>query len=103
MQATIELPKAFSVGDDCEFPLIKDLMARLNPKLLVVQVATGLHVNSGCTVNWGLVYLDGQPLTHQEVQAALQEAGLDARHNAELQPSRVWVDDQTEKVERTPA
>ena len=103
MQATIELPKAFSVGDDCEFSLIKDLMARLNPKLLVAQVATGLHVNSGCTVNWGLVYLDGQPLTHQEVQAALQEAGLDARHNAELQPSRVWVDDQTEKIERTPA
>jgi hypothetical protein len=54
MQAAVELPKAFSVRDDCELPLIQDLMARMNPKLLVAQVATGLHVNSGCTVNWGL-------------------------------------------------
>jgi hypothetical protein len=99
MQTTIELPKAFSVGDDCEFPFIKDLMVRLNPKLLVAQVATGLHVNSGCTVNWGLIYLDGQPLTHQDVQAALNEAGLDSQHNAELQPSRIWIDDQSEAIE----
>jgi hypothetical protein len=103
MQATIELPKAFSVGDDREFPLIRDLMARLNPKLLVAQVATGLHVGSGCTVNWGLVYLDGQSLTHQDVQAALHEAGLDSQHNAELQPTRVWVDDQSAAIERTSA
>jgi hypothetical protein len=34
MQATVELPKAFSVRDDSELPLIQDLMARLNPKLL---------------------------------------------------------------------
>jgi hypothetical protein len=68
MQAAIELPKAFSVRDDRELPLIQDLMARLNPKLLVIQVATGVHVDGGSTVNWGLVYLDGQPLTDEEIQ-----------------------------------
>ena len=88
MQATIELPKAFSVREDRELPLIADLMARLNPKLLVVQVATGVHVDGGYTVNWGLVYMDGQPLTDADVAAALKEAGLDAQHNAEIQPPR---------------
>ena len=91
MKVSIELPKAFSVNDDREFPLVQDLMARLNPKLLVAQVATGVHVNGGSTVNWGLVYLHGQSLTDEEVAAALKEAGLDAQHNAEIQPSRIWV------------
>jgi len=103
MQATVELPKAFSVNDDREFPLVRDLMARLNPKLLVAQVATGVHVNGGSTVNWGLVYLDGQPPLHQEVHAALGEAGLDFQHNAEIQESRIWIDDQAEAIEKTPA
>ena len=103
MQAAVELPKAFSVREDRELKLLQDLMARLNPKLLVAQVATGLHVNGGCTVNWGLVYLDGQSLTDQEVQAALEEAGLDAQHNAEIQPSRIWVNNQTEEIEAPPA
>ena len=88
MQATVELPKAFSVRDDSELPLIQDLMARLNPKLLVVQVATGMHVEGGYTVNWGLVYLEGQPPTDAEVATALKEAGMDAQHNAEIQESR---------------
>ena len=69
-------------------------MARLNPKLLVIQVATGVHVDGGYTVNWGLVYLDGQPLTDEEVAAALKDAGLDAQHNAEIQRSRMWVNNQ---------
>lgn len=103
MQATIELPKAFSVGDDRELPLVKDLMARLNPKLLVVQVATGVHVDGGSTVNWGLVYLDGQPLTNEEVQAALEEAGLDSQHNAEIEEPRIWVNDPPEVIAQTPA
>ncbi len=94
MKATIELPIAFSVRDDREFPLVKDLLSRLNPKLLVAQAATGVHVDGGCTVNWGLVYLDGQPLTDEEVAAALKEAGLDAQHNAEIQPSRIWVNNE---------
>jgi len=103
MQATIELPKAFSVRDDRELPIIQDLVARLNPKLLVVQVATGMHVNGGSTVNWGLVYLDGQPLTDKGVHAALEEAGLDFQHNAEIQAPRIWVNNQPEVIEKTPA
>jgi hypothetical protein len=88
MKATIELPKAFSVRDDHELPLIADLVARLNPKLLVTQVATGVHVDGGYTVNWGLVYMEGHPPTDADVAAALKEAGLDAQHNEEIQPSR---------------
>ena len=103
MQATIELPKAFSVRDDRELPTIQDLVARLNPKLLVVQVATGMHVNGGSTVNWGLVYLDGQALTDKDVQAALEEAGLDVKHNAEIQAPRIWVNNQPDVIEKTPA
>jgi hypothetical protein len=103
MQATIELPKAFSVRQDNELPLIQDLMTRLNPKLLVVQVATGVHVNGGSTVNWGLVYLDGQPLMDNEVQTALEEAGLDFQHNAEIQAPRFWVNNQPDVIEKTPA
>ena len=88
MKATIELPKAFSVREDRELPLIQDLMARLNPKLLVTQVATGVHVDGGYTVNWGIIYMDDQPPTDADVAAALKEAGLDAQHNAEIQPPR---------------
>jgi hypothetical protein len=99
MQAAVELPKAFSLRDDREQLLVQNLLARLNPKLLVVQVATGLHVNGGSTVNWGLVYLDGQPLTDKDVRAALEEAGLDFQHNAEIQASRVWVDNQPDVIE----
>ena len=88
MKAAVELPKAFSVRDDRELRLIQDLMARLNPKLLVAQVATGMHIDGGYTVNWGLVSMDGQPPTDAEVAAALKEAGLDAQHNEEIQPSR---------------
>jgi len=103
MKATIELPKAFSVRDDRELPLVQDLMVRLNPKLLVVQVATGMHIEGGYTVNWGLVYMDGQPLTDADVAAALKEAGLDAQHNAEIQPPRIWVNNEPGVTEIPPA
>jgi hypothetical protein len=103
MQATIELPKAFCVRDDRELPLIQDLMARLNPKLFVAQVAMGVHVDGGYTVNWGLVYMDGQPLTDADVAAALKEAGLDAQHNAEIQQPRIWVSNEPEVIKKTPA
>ena len=103
MKATIELPKAFSVRDDRELPLVQDLMARLNPKLLVVQVATGVHIVGGYTVNWGLVYMDGQQLTDADVADALKEAGLDAQHNAEIQPSRIWVNNEPGLTEAAPA
>jgi hypothetical protein len=102
MKVTIDLPKAFSARDDREFPLIQDLMVRLNPKLLVAQVATGVHVDGGYTVNWGLVYVDGQPLTDADVAGALKEAGLDAQHNAEIQPSRIWVNNQPMVTQTSP-
>jgi hypothetical protein len=103
VQVTIELPKAFSVRDDRELPLLQDLLARLNPKLLVVQVATGVHKSGGSTVNWALVYLDGQPLLDEEVQAALKEAGLDFEHNAQIPASRIWVNNHADMIEKTPA
>ena len=90
MKATIELPKAFSVRDDRELPLIQDLVARLNPKLLVVQVATGMSLKGGYTVNWGLVYLEGQPVTDKDVQAALEEAGLDFKCRRRPGIGPVW-------------
>lgn len=94
MQATIDLPKAFSMRDERELPLVRDLMTRLNPALLVIQVATGVHIDGGYTVNWGLVYQDGQPITDEDVTAALKDAGLDAQHNVEIQRSRMWVNNQ---------
>jgi hypothetical protein len=103
MEATVEVPKAFSVREDRELLVVQDLMARLNPKLLVAQVATGVHIRGGYTVNWGLVYMDGQPLTHADVVAALKEAGLDSQHNAEIQPSRIWVSNESEVAEMSPA
>ena len=102
MKVTIELPKAFSVRDDRELPLIQDLMARLNPKLMVVQVATGMHIDGGYTVNWGLVYMEGQSLTDADVAAALKEAGLDAQHNAEIQEPRIWVNNEPGVTEASP-
>lgn len=77
MEATIDLPKAFSVRDDHEFMAFRDLMARLNPKLRVRQVAIGLHVNGDYTVYWGLVHLEGQAISRAEVDAALRQAGFD--------------------------
>ena len=103
MKATVELPKAFSVRDDRELPLIRDLMARLHPMLLVAQVATGVHIDGGYTVNWGLVYMDGQPLTDADVAVALKEAGLDAQHNAEIQEPRIWVNNEPSVTETPPA
>ena len=103
MQATINLPTAFSVSDERELRLIQDLMTRLNPKLLVIQVATGVHVDGGSTVNWGIVHLDGQPLPDQDVQSALEEAGLDSQHNAEIQVPRIWVNNHQDEIEKTHA
>lgn len=77
MQAEVNLPKAFSLQNENEFFPIQHLMARMNPKLMVVEIATGMHKNGGRTVFWGLTYLDGQLLTKQDVEAALEEAGFD--------------------------
>jgi hypothetical protein len=80
MQAEVNLPKAFSVQNEDEFFAFQHLMARMNPKLIVAEVATGMHQNGGRTVFWGLTYLDGQPITRQDVETALEEAGFDSKH-----------------------
>ena len=92
MHAKVELPKAFSVRDEHEFLPIQHLMARLNPKLLVKQVATGVHVDGGGTVFWGLVYLKGEPPSKQKVEMALREAGFDFAHNVLTQAALVLTD-----------
>ena len=80
MQVEVNLPKAFLVQNENEFFPIQHLMARMNPKLMVIQVATGTHKRGGCTVFWGLTYLDGQRITKQDVENALEEAGFDVTH-----------------------
>ena len=80
MKAEVELPAAFSVQNENEFFPIQHLMARLNPKLMVIQVATGKHIEGGCTAYWGLTYWDGQPMSREDVTAALVEAGFDSTH-----------------------
>ena len=92
MHTEVELPKAFSVRDEHEFHPIQHLMARLNPKLLVKQVATGVHVDGGSTVFWGLVYLDGKPPDKKKVEIALREAGFDFAHNVLTQAVNVQTD-----------
>ena len=101
MQITIELPKAFSVRDVRELTFVQDLMTRLNSQVLVAQVATGIHIDGGPTAVWALVYMDGQPPKEAEIFNALREAGLDMQHNAEIPPSRIWVDNQLEPIEQT--
>jgi hypothetical protein len=92
MHTKIELPKAFSVRDDHEFIPIQHLMERLNPKLVVKRVATGVHVNGGGTVFWGMVYLEGEPPSKMKVEIALREAGFDFAHNVLTQASALWTD-----------
>lgn len=90
MKATINLPKAFSLRDENEFYPVQHLMARLNSKLLVAHVTTGRHVSGGPTVIWGIVYLEGQPLSKAAVELALKEAGFDFQCSAPIQASSLW-------------
>ena len=92
MYAKVELPKAFSVRDEHEFFPIQHLMERLNPKLMVKQVATGVHVDGGGTVFWGLVFLKGEPPSKKKVEIALREAGFDFAHNVLTQMADVRTD-----------
>ncbi len=92
MHAKIELPKAFSVREDTEFLPIEHLMSRMNPKLLVKEVATGVHVDGGGTVHWGLVYLNGEPPSKKKVEKALRDAGFDFVHNVLTQAAFVWTE-----------
>lgn len=77
MQANVELPKAFSAHGENEFAPIQHLVARLNPLLVVKQVATAVRLGGGGTVLWGIVCLEGQALTTKDVETALREAGFD--------------------------
>jgi hypothetical protein len=92
MKAKVELPKAFSVRDKQEFVPTQHLLRRMNPKLIVKQVATGVHVDGGGTVFWGLVYLEGEPPGKKKVEAALREAGFDFAHNVLTQVASVLTD-----------
>lgn len=91
MQVELNLPKAFSVQNENEFFPIQHLMARMNPKLMVVQVATGTHKSGGCTVFWGLTYLDDQRITKKDVENALAEAGFDVTHGS-IQDQNLWAE-----------
>ena len=73
--ATVHLPKAFSVRDPHEFLAFQHLMTRLNPGLVVAQVATGAHRDGGEVVCWGIVYLDRRQPSKSDVEQALKEAG----------------------------
>ena len=92
MRIKVELPKAFSVRDEHEFLPFQHLLGRMNPKLIVKQVATGVHVDGGDTVFWGLVYLDDKPPDKNKVENALREAGFDFAHNVLTQAAFVLTD-----------
>lgn len=92
MQISVDVPKAFSVRDENEFFPIRHLLARMNPKLIVEQAATGRHVKGGCTVFWGIVYREDRVPTRQEAEAALREAGCGFPHHASFQPHSSWAE-----------
>ena len=89
--ALVELPKAFSVREEDEFRPIRQLMARLNPKLMVTQAGTGVQADGACTVFWGVVHLEDRPPSKTEVEAALVEAGFDTDRNASTAASELWT------------
>ena len=92
MHSKVELPKAFSVRDEQEFLPIQHLMGRMNPQFVVKQIATGVHVDGGGTVFWGLVYLQSEPPSKKKVEMALREAGFDFGHNVLTQAVDVQTD-----------
>jgi hypothetical protein len=81
MHAKIDVPLAFSVRNEDEFLHLQQRMTKLNPQFVVKQVTTGVHVNGGGTVVWGLVYLNEEPPSKKQVEMALREAGFDFAHN----------------------
>ena len=89
METTVVLPQAFSISDEHELLLIQHLLARLNPQIVAQLVTTGVHVDGGPTVHWGLAYLVRQPLTRRQVVTALEGAGLNVAFAGEL----AWPDE----------
>jgi hypothetical protein len=92
MKARVDLPKAFSVRDEHELLPFQHLLGRMNPQLRVRRVATGIHVEGGGTVFWGLVYLESEPPSRKKVEMALREAGFDFVHNVLTQAACVQTD-----------
>ena len=90
MLTKVRLPKAFSVRDEHEFYPMQHLMARLNPELMVKQIATGVHLEGGGTVFWGIVYASETPPNRQQVEDALREAGFDFKHNGLTRVELPW-------------
>ena len=84
MQLKVDIPRAFSVRDENELYAFQHLMSRMNPKLEVSLVTTGVHVHGGCTVFWAIVHATDQHLGKAEVEEALREAGYDFKHNGPL-------------------
>jgi hypothetical protein len=84
MEVPVKVPTAFSVRDENEFYAFQHLMARMNPQLLVTPVATGVHLNGGCTVFWGIVHLNTQKLTKADVENGLREAGFNFSQRGQL-------------------
>ena len=79
MHVGIELPKAFSVRDEHEFLPIQHFLARLNPQLVVKELATGVHVDGGGTVHWGLVLPERRVAQQEEGGDRLAGSGLRLR------------------------
>ena len=90
MLTKIQLPKAFSVRDEHEFYPMQHLMARLNPELMVKQVATGMHVEGGNTVFWGVVYAGEQPPNTPQESEALRDAGCELDHHEVTRVKLAW-------------
>jgi hypothetical protein len=90
MLTKVQLPKAFSVRDEHEFYPMQHLFARLNPDLMVKQIATGMHVHGGCSVFWGLVYSGENPPSKQQVIEALRDAGFDLQHSEATRVKLTW-------------
>ena len=81
MRASCGPAESLSACGENEIAPIQHLTARLNLLFVVKQVATAMHVDGGGTVVWGLVCLEGQPLTKKDVETALREAGFDFEHS----------------------
>jgi hypothetical protein len=96
MHTKVQLPKAFSVRDEHEFYPMQHLMARLNPELMVKPVATGVHVDGGGTVFWGVVYSGEQPPSKQQVLDALRDAGFDFEHKQLNRVAISWDEEEAE-------
>ena len=71
-------------------------------ELPIARLAMATHGIGYCAASL-VEGLDGEPLMDKDVRAALANAGLDFQHNAEIQTPRIWVNNQADVIEKTPA